>query len=212
MSEYTTPAVRMRGAAVIITVLATFALTGCGNDESDSATDGNPKVPETAEPNANDSESSDVKENASGSLAGEACLYGNWYLDNESFRALLETAGGTVIDVTGSSVLTYREDGTTTTLYDEWTTKVEQDGSVTTMVRNGEDSGTYEVAGGDTLTMTETDANSVLEMTMKADGQQAVTMTVDPESSPLSQGTFTCEGDTLTVVVDGQASILYREH
>lgn len=210
-------------AAVAITALTLFALTGCGDDANESAaTAGGSGVstevaPETeteveTETVAEEEESEDAPaEEGEPILSGEACLYGNWYLDNESYKAMLEEAGGNVLSVTGWAIIWYGDDGTTLATFDEWTTVATEDNAETTMVRNGEDLATYEVTG-DTITTTETEGNSVLEMTMKMDGQDAATVVAPHEPSVTTVATFTCEGETLTVTAEGATSVLHREH
>ena len=208
-------------AAVAITALTLLALTGCGDDDSGSAATGNDSgastevAPETeteTETVAEEEESEDAAaEDEEPILSGEACLYGNWYLDNESFKAMLEEAGGNVLSVTGWAIVWYGDDGTTMATFDEWTTVTTEDNAETTMVRNGEDLATYEVTG-DTITTRETEGNSVLEMTMKMDGQDAATVVAPHEPSVTTVATFTCEGETLTVTAEGATSVLHREH
>lgn len=219
-------AVRMRGAAAALVLLTAFALAGCGDDEADQAAgsgagagssadasdaDANPDAePDSDAEDADvDAEVVDVEEN----LVGEACLYGNWVFDNESFKETLEQAGGEVRSVEGLVMISYRQDGTTTSSFHDWTTVIvspDADGGTATMVRIGEDLGTYTVSG-DTLTTTETEPDSVLTMTMVVDGQK-VSFTPPHEPFVSIGANFTCEGDTLTITAEGATSRLSREH
>lgn len=204
----------VRSAAAGIAFLTVFALAGCDDDidQSRSAAGGASNTSADTQPDTDTEEPSDTEagDDSAGFVSGADCLVGNWYLDNESFRALMADAGGDV-EVTGWAIITYNADGTTMTTYDEWTNVVSQDGAVATIVRNGEDRGTYEVTG-DAFTMTETDAGSVIEMTMSEGGGPPITVTAERQAAPVSNGTFTCDAETLTVVADGGTSVLHREH
>lgn len=166
-----------------------------------TAVESSPAVDEPDEPTAPELEP----------LDGASCLIGNWYLNNESFKTGLEAAGGDVQDITGWVVVTYRDDGSTTTLYDEWATVVVQDGAEATILRNGQDDGSYEVLADGTLSVTETSANSVVTMTMNRDGQ-SMTSQIQPQSSSWNGGAISCDAEKLKLTADGQTSELLREH
>jgi hypothetical protein len=205
------PSVRVRSAAAALAMLTMLALTGCGEDEDQtqaSSTAGSSTS--TAAPEEVDDEDDAAENSDDEILTGEACLYGTWYLDNDVFKALLEQAGGEVRSVTGWAIVSYHPDGTSAAAFDEWTTVATYEGSMATMVRNGEDLATYSVSG-DTLTTTETAAGSVLTMTMLVNGQE-MTMQAPHEEFSVTTGTFTCEADTLTISAQGATSVLLREH
>lgn len=217
--------VGMRGAAAALVLLGALTLTACSDEDdpagasdgTDGATATSPGTDETpdVDPTTQDSEETPDLEPSSEEppppASADACVHGSWLADNESIRELLEVPGVNVQEVTGSVVLTFREDGTSTTAYDAWTTVVAQDESVVTLTRNGEDLGAYTVAEDGTMTMEETEARSVADMVLKAEGQPAISATAPREEAPLSAGTFTCEGDTMTVTVEGYTSTLHRQ-
>lgn len=210
-----------RGAAATLAVLMAFALSGCGDDEarvggagsgaSDADSDA-AGVVDASESETVAEEDPVVEEPVVEVVGDDQCLHGNWYLENESFAALLNAAGGTGAEVTGFVVLSFSPDGQAMmTTYDHWTTVFTVDGGTATMVRNGDDIGTYAVEG-DVMTMTETDGNSVVEMTVSMGDGQPVTMTPEHETAPVSNGTFTCDAETLTVSADGGTTSFFREH
>src|SRR5690606_7666452 len=123
----------------------------------------------------------------------------------------LEQAGGEVRSVEGLVMISYRQDGTTTSSFQDWTTVIvspDADGGTATMVRIGEDLGTFTVSG-DTLTTTETEPDSVLTMSMVVDGQK-VSFTPPHEPFVSIGATFTCEGDTRPITAEGATSRLSR--
>lgn len=207
------PELRMRVGAAALTVLTVFALSGCGDDDQEASATSSAGTSDTSDATSPvAAEEDSAAEEAVDEVAdGEECLHGNWYLKNETFQALLTASGGAGAEVTGFVVLSFDSEGKAMTTYDEWTTVVAQDGGTATMVRNGDDVGTYSLAG-DTLTMTETDGNSVVSMTITTGDGQTMTMTPDHETAPVSNGTFTCDADTLTVTADGGMTEFYREH
>lgn len=214
------PKIRMLGAAALALATA-LALAGCGQDGVDQAADQGGGSSGSAaatgagagQGDAEDADESDAETtDAEGEEAfiGEKCLYGDWLLDNDAFAVAMRTAGGDVRSVTGQAIVTYNPDGSTTATFHGWTTVAVQEHAEATMVRNGVDQGVYTVSG-DMLTTTETAGDSVLMMTMKMDGQDAIAVEAPHEPFSVSTGTFTCDAKTLTVVAEGVRSVLLRE-
>jgi hypothetical protein len=214
-------------AVAALTLTAAMLLTGCGDKDdelgaaaasraADSTAPGvtepapSPTAPATTEPTSTPAPSASAGDPPEVELAGEECLPGNWFLDNDEFGALMSAAAGsTVSDLTGNVMVTFREDGTTSTSYDEWTYTVVVDGSRLTLTKNGTDHGTYQVAADGTMSMVDTDLSSVSQM--KLDGAP-LTSTVQSEPSVFGSAAFTCAGDELTVTADGATTIMHREH
>lgn len=184
---------------------------GSGSESADVAADADSDADSgTADADADASDDSD------GELTMRECLPGNWYVDNESFGKLIAGTGqGVVDDVTGVVMLSMHADGTSETLYEDWTHSIAVDspaGSGTmTITKNGTDYGSYEVHGDGTMSMIDTQISSETTSVMKMEGN-TVTSVVTPEPSVFSQASFTCAGDELTVTADGGTTILHREH
>lgn len=214
----------LRSAAVVAVLLTSIALTGCDEDEealqqtsggsaSDAAgaQDADADTQDPAVP-PEDSETAEEPEDApSSALTGADCLVGTWTLDNDSFRALLESAGGAAVKVSGSVIIVYETDGSTSTTYDDWTTVSAQDGSTVTMQRTGQDTGTYEASDDGVFRMDTLDAASTIELVITSPDQSEYRMRPENEDPPVSSGNYTCEGDSLSVADDeGNFTTLLR--
>lgn len=180
--------------------------TGAGGSEPDSSEapsdDGGDDNPE-----GDDAEGEETKV-----LTGADCLPGNWYVDNESFAALMSSAaGGAVDDITGVVMLTFTADGKTQTLYEDWKHSITVDSATVTIVKNGTDFGTYSVNTDGSIALVDVEIQSDTTSVMKMGGQ-TVTSTVTPEPSVFSQASFDCNGDELSVTAEGGTTILHREH
>lgn len=212
-----------------LSLTATMLLSGCSekeDDQSAAAASGaaastepgvtaptpGPDSPATSEPTATLEPPPTEESPPEMELTGAECLPGNWFLDNAEFGALLSAAAGsTVSDLTGNVMVTFREDGTTSTAYDEWTYTVVVDGTQLTLIKNGIDHGTYQVAADGTMSMVDTDLSSVSQMKLEVDGAPVIS-TVQSEPSVFGSAAFTCVGDELTVTADGATTIMHREH
>lgn len=145
-------------------------------------------------------------------LTGAACLLGNWYVDNQQFGELMSSVSGSAVDdVTGVVMVTFRDDGTTTTHYDDWKHTITVQSATVTIIKNGEDHGTYEMVDDGTMTLTDTDMNSTTTAKMEMQGR-TTDYDAPPQPSVFSQSVFTCEGDELTVTAEGATTVLHREH
>lgn len=210
------PSMTVRGAGAALVMLVACGLAGCGDDAehaSDSAGAGagasSGQDVDAKSDSDSDSDASDVDSDSDAHLTGAECLPGRWSLDNDTFKAMLESAGGNVRSVTGEAEVEYRTDGTSLATFDAWTTVAVDEHAKTTIRRNGQDQADYAVSG-DTLTTTETVPGSVALMTVEMTGQPAITAETPHEEVSVTVSTFTCDGDTLTVVTDGATSILHR--
>jgi len=145
-------------------------------------------------------------------LAGEACLPGNWFLDNEEFSDFMASVSGSAINkMSGSVMVTFREDGTTSTYYDGWTYDMEGGDRSMSLSKDGTDSGTYHVAADGSMALADTEMSAITTAWIERDGEM-VGLRVEPTPSVFSDASFTCEGDKLTMVSDGATTILHREH
>ncbi|WP_430867908.1 hypothetical protein [Demequina aurantiaca] len=228
MNKMTGPA-RRGFALAALSVTATLMLGGCGEKQDESEAVGesgafesaapdatetapSPTAPATYEPTSPPAPSASAGDPPEVELAGKECLPGNWILDNNEFGALMSAAAGsTVSELTGNVMVTFREDGTTSTSYDEWTYALVVDGSQLTLSKNGTDHGTYRVAADGTMSMVDTDLSSVSQMELEVDGSPVIN-TVQSEPSVFGSAAFTCAGDELTVTADGATTVMHREH
>lgn len=198
-------------------------LSGCGSTPDPQAADtqgggsaSTPDDPTAEEPDASASPEEDDADGASPPaaepLTGAACLTGDWFVDNEHFGELMSSvSGGVVDDIHGVTMVTFRADGTTTTHYDEWTHTIKGEGATVTIVKDGSDSGTYEVAADGSMTLTDAELNTTTTSEMEVSGQ-VIRTEVPPQPSVFSQATFTCDGDELAVSAEGATTLLHREH
>lgn len=223
---------RTMGAVSVMALVASLVLAGCAEDpegvdptltpmaavggggSGGSSTAGdNPESGDETGPESDDAEDGpgDV-DPARAALTGGECLVGNWFVDNEQFGELMTAHAGTAVDnISGSTMVTFRDDGTTTTHYDEWTHTFTQDGATVTVVKDGADSGVYNVGADGAMTMDETDLQSTTTMEFEVDGN-GVTRDAPARDGVFTNASFVCSGDELTVSADGATSVLYREH
>lgn len=224
-----TRGLRGAGAAATLALAATLVLAGCDDEDSleveaaaeqgtgptaESTTEPTPTAVATSSPTPTAAPTSSVtpEEPAEPALAGEECLPGNWFLDDEQFSAFL--AGAAEGEVTGSSgtvMVTFREDGTTTTHYDGWSYTIEVDGRTVTLTRRGQDEGTYAVEGDGSLTLLTTAIDSITESQVDIDGEVA-TIGISPEPMEPTVAEYTCAGDQFTLTADGTTTLMHREH
>lgn len=139
--------------------------------------------------------------------SGTACLVGTWLADNENVGAVIRQAAGDVNTAapTGEVFITYSADGRQTVTYNAWTFEMSQDGVTIQVVRDGTDEGTYQATEDGRLTSTDTEMGSVVSMTTPVG-----THSTPGEPSAMT-GTFTCQGSTLEITVDGDTSIMTRQ-
>lgn len=209
-------------ALTAVALVAALFLTGCDEDPEElaggsagsthAATDDAEPVAST-EPAEEDSpsEAGPVEEPAPGQLTGAQCIVGNWLVDNSKFATMMSAFSHTAVDsISGSLMLTFRDDGTTTTTYDAWTHTVAVADGTGTVVKNGADSGTYAVGEDGNITVNETEITAVTEMQFEVNGL-TTSLTEPPGAGVFTDAAFTCSDDELTVTAAGQTSVLYRE-
>ncbi len=137
-----------------------------------------------------------------------ACTLGNWTMDNDSFAAMwLAVAGGdgvTLDSVNGTVAVEVDADGVWTSTYSDWGFTASADDFTMTMTITGSDTSSGTFAEGGSFTFVDTAVNTTVTMTASAGG---VNVPIPPQSDTRSAfsgaGTYVCEGDTMTVNVDG---------
>ena len=148
----------------------------------------------------------------SAGAAAITCTQGSWTMANEWFSALwldavaADGGGATLESVNGTVTVDVGADGIWTSTYTDWGfTAIADDGSVTiTMTIAGSDVTAGTFADDGTMTFVDTDVNSVVTMTVIADGMELPIPTPSaPRSAFAGSGSFVCEGDTLTLNIDG---------
>jgi hypothetical protein len=143
-------------------------------------------------------------------VAAADCLPGNWYLDNEGFASVLTLNDIPDEDaVTGVLMMTFHEDGTVETLYEDWSFTYSGSGAAT-LARDGTDHGTYAVASDGSVSLSDTSIDSTTLVTQEVEGVEQTTE--EDAMSQFSSTTFTCIGDELTPNDFVKVWALHREH
>ena len=142
--------------------------------------------------------------------AAAACTQGSWTMDNDSFAAMwLSVAAGegvaaTLDSVNGTVAVEVDADGVWTSTYSDWGFTASADDVTMTMSITGSDTSSGTFADDGSFTFVDTAVNTVVTMTASAGG---VNVPIPPQSETRSAfsgaGTYVCEGDTMTVNVDG---------
>lgn len=141
--------------------------------------------------------------------AAQACFPGAWTLDVESYmQSVAETEQ--IQNASGVVTVTFAEDGSVTTTYDDWGYDIIVNISTTTSVRNGTDTGTYEIAADGTAKITDVSIESEDKTTMTM-GATSQTVTENPGGSMFRTVPLSCEGDEITAsVLDDRTATLNR--
>lgn len=197
--------------AIAVGASLVFGLAACGDADREAAQSGSTNGDSPATPTSPDTdpdtEHSDEDAGDPAHSSGTACLVGTWLTDNDNVGAVLQRGAGdvNVSAPTGAVFLTFSEGGPYSVNYQTWTFEMSHEGTKVEVVRDGVDTGSYQATDDGRLTTTETDMGSVVSMTSPA-GTHSTT----GEPSGMT-GTFTCEGTTLEITVDGETSILSRQ-
>ena len=140
--------------------------------------------------------------------AAVACTLGSWTMDNDSFAAMwLAVAGGDGIALTsvdGVVAVDVNVDGAWTSTYIDWGFTASAEDITMTMTITGSDTSSGTFGDDGSFTFVDTDVNTVVTMTASAGG---VNVPIPPQSDTRSAfsgaGSYVCNGDTMTVNVDG---------
>jgi len=161
-----------------------------------------PPPSETTAPGETTQPSHDEQEPAADSIAVADCVLGNWYLDNEGFaRALTFDEIPPEDSVTGVLMMTFHDDGTVETLYENWSFTYSGSGTGT-VTRDGTDYGT--------VSLEDTVIDSTTLITENVGG---VERTMEDDSgSQFSSTTFTCSDEELNPNSFVDYWALHREH
>jgi len=146
-------------------------------------------------------------------VAPEDCILGTWLFDNSHLIPMVEAESGVGLDsFTGRITFTADENGIAHVDYvDATQTAQMEDGSVV-LVRNGRDSASYFLDDDGSFYTIDVIVDSQITGTAKADG---MTIPLDPSMvkdvhSLMSQTTFRCVGENLTMESRGSTATLAR--
>lgn len=150
---------------------------------------------------------------------GDACLLGDWILDNEAFFAAIEAEiqgeadFGELMISDGEFSVTFEADGTVTSVRDDWGFSVVADDGTFKIRVNGDQSGTWETDGSILSLVLDGGSGLTSETTIEVDGQE-LPLPTSPISVPTdtfsTTSDFTCDNDTLAVMAEGFTSTFIR--
>lgn len=220
-------AVTKKFAIAGLTGLFAIGLTGCfGDDDADGDPSASPSASvtpardafgtgggaggggsggsepdETGQPGSEpDSEPDAQAEPAA--LEGAECVYGEWLADNNSALAGMTQFGDQIKSLEGNVYVTYNEDGTFTTDYQDWTISAHQDGVDITIHRHGLDQGTFS-ATDTTITQRDETMGAVITMTSPVG-----TLEVPAEPAAYVDAPYTCTATELVLSTpDGEGRL-----
>lgn len=206
-------------AALALAPLLVIALTACGTEENNAATEESASTDGAAATDgadeAGDSDgNNDEDTTSSGAVsAAQSCFPGTWALDVATYEQSVADAPQ-IQNAAGLVTVTFAEDGTVATQYDDWAYDVIVTmGSVTntdSMVRNGTDTGTYEISDDGVAVISDTAVESEVTTT-STKYSQTTTTTESTGFSMFRTAPMTCDGDEITVSVrDDRSVTLHR--
>ncbi len=142
--------------------------------------------------------------------AAPPCTLGSWTMVNDSFAEMwLSVALGqgvpAILDsVNGTVAVEVNADGVWTSTYSDWGFTASAEDVTMTMSITGSDKSSGTFARDGSFTFVDTNLNTVVTLTASAGG---VNLPIPPQSDTRSAfsgaGNYVCEGDTMTVNVDG---------
>ncbi len=204
-------------------LVATVAVLAAGGDDPVAAppatlvvevTDAVTDV--TAAPTATESAvvASTLPASTSPASIAPACTLGSWTMQNDSFAAMWlamegefassEGLAGILVSVIGVVAVEVDADGVWTSTYSDWGFTAIADDVTITMSITGSDKSSGTFAQDGSFTFVDTDLNTVATMTASADGVELPIPAVSGTRSVFSgAGSYVCEGDTMTISVDG---------
>lgn len=221
MSIDPTPRFTMKSTIAALAVASMLLLTtGCGEEEDVYQSTSGSSGGSDSDKNGNGKDGKDGKDadgdkdgSQGATLTGADCFPGNWTVDNTGMQNYMESlSGGAKVTTTGRVLLTYNLDGSAQTNYDHWTNTIVMSEGSSVVERHGVDQGSYTASNNGTFTISDNTIGSVTKVSVSGPSGQIVSMAVDPEPSVLDEGTYTCSGDTLTMMVDGYNLVSHRGH
>ena len=142
--------------------------------------------------------------------AAPPCTLGSWTMVNDSFAEMwLSVALGqgvpAILDsVNGTVAVEVNADGVWTSTYSDWGFTASAEDVTMTMSITGSDKSSGTFAPDGSFTFVDTNLNTVVTLTASAGG---VNLPIPPQSDTRSAfsgaGSYVCEGNTMTVNVDG---------
>lgn len=217
--------------ALSITGLLAVSLTGCfGEDDADADPTLSPSPTPTPEWGADggaagadaeggENSQSDEPEQANAehdsdtelepepeleALEGAECLYGTWLADNDTALAGMRQFGDQIKSVEGDVYVEYREDGTFTSDYQDWTIFAQEQGVDVTVHRHGTDHGSF-TATDTTITQSDEDMGAVITMT-----SAGMEMEVPAAPWTYTDAPYTCSESELVITTADGDSVLTR--
>lgn len=169
---------------------------GGGSSAGNTDSDGADEAPTDDAADASDTEPQPVV------LEGAACVYGTWIADNTTALAGMRQFGDEIKSVEGTVVVTYGEDGSLSTDYQDWHITAVAEGNTVNIHRSGTDRGTFS-ATDTTISMTDEQMGATVVM-----DAGDFTMAVDAEPASYANAPYTCSANELVITTpDGVASL-----
>lgn len=211
----------------LIALLALFVPVACGDDDSDAVgqgagsesgadDEGGEVEPDEADTTTTTDATTTTTTTQPPRRSGAECVIGTWQNDNEAwgetFMAIVPADAPVELEsVTGTTTIDFRTDGTSTTVYEDWTIsmRVTQPEGSGTITRNGVDHGTYQAGDDGSLTVTDTEVNSVVDTAFTIGGQTMAMPGIQGEEAQVigGAGTYDCDGDRMSISVEGQGMV-----
>ena len=183
-------------------------------ETAESSSSSRPEPDSTGDETLSTTEASTTTEVApttlAGPISGIACTAGSWTMENDSFAAMWLAAadavgvGAILVGVNGTVVVDVGADGVWTSTYSDWGFTASAEDVTITMSITGDDKSAGTFSDDGSFTFIDSNVNTVVTMTASAGG---VNLPISPQTETQSAfsgtGTFVCEGDSMTVNVDG---------
>lgn len=212
----------------LISIFAFALLLGaCSAGDSEATTTTGLETTSTTESNTTttadkESTTSDPTTTTVGAASGgdEACLVGDWVLDDEKFFESVFTsvsddaAGfGDIVPGDGQLVVSFASGGTIDTVREEWGFTAQTDQGDFKIVINGEQGGTWDTEGTTLTIDLDESADIEIKTSFVVDGEEIELpqAPIDVPSEALSATSeYSCSGDTFTINADGIISEFTR--
>ena len=145
-----------------------------------------------------------------GPISGIACTAGSWTMENDSFAAMWLAAadavgvGAILVGVNGTVVVDVGVDGVWTSTYSDWGFTASAEDVTMTMSITGDDKSAGTFSDDGAFTFIDSNVDTVITVTVSAGGVNLpIPQQTETQSAFSGTGTFVCEGDSMTVNVDG---------